>query len=183
MTAGCSPELLTALVDGALSHDERDRVHAHLAGCDSCRTEVDALRRLKTRLSGLAAATPPPPDGLVESLRALAVPAGPGPARRGPTAPPLRSDAAPVAVRRPPRRRRHRLRAGRLAVGSFAVGGVVVAGLGAALLLGGSGAAAPATTPVDPGSDAFVVDFASTTGAVPFSEPAGAALSLTSTGR
>lgn len=155
--SGCSPgETLSALVDGALSHDERDRVHAHLAGCDRCRAEVEVLRGLKVRLFGLAAATPPPPAGLEATLRSLAAPVPP---RRA-----LTGAAVPVEVRRPvtvrhPRRHR-RLRR------TSAVGGIVALGLGAALLLGGGGDA-PATTPVDPGSTAFVADFASTTGDAP----------------
>lgn len=160
MSGCCSDDTLSALVDGALSHDERDRAHAHLARCDRCRGEVEALRGLKARLSGLAAATPPPPPGLEAALRALAGPAPDAPSR--PPAPPVL-----VGVRRPVTRhprRHHRLRR------STAVGGVLALGLGAVLLLAGS-ADAPATTPVDPGTDAFVVDFASTTGGVPAVRP------------
>lgn len=50
----CLGERLTALVDGELGHDERDRALAHLARCERCRSEADALRRLKGRLRGLA---------------------------------------------------------------------------------------------------------------------------------
>jgi anti-sigma factor RsiW len=50
----CLGERLTALVDGELGHEERDRALAHLARCERCRTEADALRRLKGRLRGLA---------------------------------------------------------------------------------------------------------------------------------
>ena len=55
-------------------------------------------------------------------------------------------------------RRPSRLRRG-AAVGST----LAVLGLGAALALGGP-QARPASTTVDPGTDAFVVDFVSTTG-------------------
>ncbi|MEO3782240.1 zf-HC2 domain-containing protein [Actinocorallia sp. B10E7] len=49
----CLGDRLTALVDGELDHDGRDRALAHLAGCDGCRAEAEALRRLKRRLSSL----------------------------------------------------------------------------------------------------------------------------------
>ena len=57
----CLGERLTALVDGELGHEERDRALAHLAVCDRCRSEADALRSLKGRLRGLGAV--PPRDG------------------------------------------------------------------------------------------------------------------------
>jgi len=50
---------LSAVVDGELDHDSRDRVLSHLVGCDTCRSEVEAQRRLKARL---AAVTEPEPS-------------------------------------------------------------------------------------------------------------------------
>ncbi|RFS84870.1 zf-HC2 domain-containing protein [Actinomadura spongiicola] len=50
----CLGERLTALVDGELGHEERDRALAHLARCDRCRSEVASLRMLKGRLRELA---------------------------------------------------------------------------------------------------------------------------------
>ncbi len=44
---------LSALVDGELSHDERDRLLAHLAACQECRAEAAALRALKRRVGAL----------------------------------------------------------------------------------------------------------------------------------
>ncbi len=44
---------LSALIDSELSDFERDRVLAHLAGCDACRGEVIALRTLKRRINAL----------------------------------------------------------------------------------------------------------------------------------
>lgn len=162
--SGCAPELLSALVDGALGHDERDRVLAHLTGCPPCRAELDAQRRVKARVAGLAAATPAPPDRLVRALQQLAVP-GAEPVRRP-------SPSTRAALVRPGARsaagpgRRPRRRASRVGV----VGGALLAvGVGVALLLG-----APRTTPstpVDPASDDFVVDFVSTTGGVPLADP------------
>jgi anti-sigma factor RsiW len=50
---------LSAVVDGELDHDSRDKVLSHLVGCETCRSEVDAQRRLKARL---AAAEPMEPS-------------------------------------------------------------------------------------------------------------------------
>jgi anti-sigma factor RsiW len=47
-------DLLSALVDGELSGAELDRANAHLAACDACRVEANALRRLKHELRALA---------------------------------------------------------------------------------------------------------------------------------
>jgi anti-sigma factor RsiW len=44
---------LSALVDDELSHDERDRLLAHLAACQDCRAEAAALRALKRRVGAL----------------------------------------------------------------------------------------------------------------------------------
>ena len=49
----CLGDRLTALVDGELDHAGRDRALSHLAGCDGCRAEAEALRRLKRRLTSL----------------------------------------------------------------------------------------------------------------------------------
>jgi len=40
---------LSALIDGELDGAERDRAHAHLAGCQQCRTEAAELRALKQK--------------------------------------------------------------------------------------------------------------------------------------
>lgn len=50
----CLGERLTALVDGELGDEERERALAHLAGCAGCREEADQLRKLKGRLRGLS---------------------------------------------------------------------------------------------------------------------------------
>ncbi|MFC5749403.1 anti-sigma factor family protein [Actinomadura rugatobispora] len=86
----CLGERLTALVDGELGHEERDRAHAHLAVCERCRSEADSLRKLKGRLRGLGGL--PPSDGaddlpsgdFMARLRGLAQPEGGGlPGERG----------------------------------------------------------------------------------------------------
>nr|BBJ50973.1 hypothetical protein SAVMC3_36020 [Streptomyces avermitilis] len=49
---------LSALVDGELGHESRERVLAHLATCAKCKAEADAQRRLKNVFAEVA---PPPP--------------------------------------------------------------------------------------------------------------------------
>ncbi|SDT24641.1 anti-sigma factor family protein [Actinopolymorpha singaporensis] len=66
--------VLSALVDGELDHEARDRALAHLAHCAECRDAVDAERRVKSLLSGMSA---PTPSAFLEAgLRALAEPVG-----------------------------------------------------------------------------------------------------------
>ncbi|MEU8121745.1 zf-HC2 domain-containing protein [Spirillospora sp. NPDC049024] len=62
----CLGERLTALVDGELGDEERERAHAHLARCADCRDEADQLRKLKGRLRGLS--EPPAADGTGDLL-------------------------------------------------------------------------------------------------------------------
>ncbi len=71
---------LSALVDGELSAAERDRAHAHLAGCAACRAEANQLRALKKRMRGLGEL--PPDDALTQRLIAIAEPGPPVPPRR-----------------------------------------------------------------------------------------------------
>lgn len=172
----CPTAALTALADGALDHAERDRVLAHLAGCDACRAEVEAQRALKARLGRLAEATPGPRPELIARLTGLAVP-GVEPAA-GPRATPRPASVGPgpsrPADRRPASRRATRRAARRT---TTVGGGLLLLGVGLALVLGGSGPAAP-TTPVDPGSDTFVVDHVSTTSGVPLADPASRAALL-----
>jgi anti-sigma factor RsiW len=47
---------ISALIDGELDGEERDRVLAHLARCEPCRGEAAALRTLKRRMSALGEA-------------------------------------------------------------------------------------------------------------------------------
>ncbi|GAA3502244.1 zf-HC2 domain-containing protein [Streptomyces prasinosporus] len=63
---------LSALVDGELGHDARERVLAHVATCAKCRAEVDAQRRLKNVFA--EAAPPPPSESFLARLQGL--PAG-----------------------------------------------------------------------------------------------------------
>ncbi len=71
---------LSALIDGELSAEDRDRVHAHLVGCAACRDEANELRELKSSMRGLTDV--PADDTLARKLSAIAEPGGPVPARR-----------------------------------------------------------------------------------------------------
>jgi anti-sigma factor RsiW len=183
--SACLGEQLTALVDGALGHDERDRVLGHLARCPGCHGEVEALRALKARLARAAGTAPPPPASLLAALQALSVPgADPLPRVRPARSPAVvgapRTSRGPVRPVMPPGAAGPgRAPSRRLRRSSAVGGGLVALGVGAVLVLGGSGAT-PASTPVDPGSPAFVVDFASTTSGVPLADPAGAVPSMAS---
>ncbi|GHE51460.1 membrane protein [Streptomyces spiralis] len=63
---------LSALVDGELGHDTRERVLAHVATCPKCKAEVDAQRRLKNVFAETA--PPPPSESFLARLQGL--PAG-----------------------------------------------------------------------------------------------------------
>ncbi|MFE3636394.1 zf-HC2 domain-containing protein [Streptomyces sp. NPDC059168] len=66
---------LSALVDGELGHESRERVLAHLATCARCKAEADAQRRLKNVFA--EAAPPPPSESFLARLQGL--PGGSGP--------------------------------------------------------------------------------------------------------
>ena len=72
---------LSALVDGELGGAELDRAHAHLAGCEPCRTEAAELRALKKKLRGLMDGAPAE-AAMTRRLIALTGPGGPMPPRR-----------------------------------------------------------------------------------------------------
>jgi anti-sigma factor RsiW len=139
-------ERLSALIDGELSDTQRERVLAHLAGCEDCRREAVALRLLKRRMHALGDAAAG--DALTWRLLALRPPGGHGrPGRRD---------------HRPPARRRRRY------AWSLAAAGVVTAGLGltgAVFLAGGD--RPPPGPKVVPAVDVFMVQHAITTGQVP----------------
>ncbi|MET8002378.1 anti-sigma factor family protein [Nonomuraea glycinis] len=75
-------ERVSALVDGELSHAERERALAHLTFCADCRREVDSTRALKSRLRSLD--HPPMPADLTMSLLRMSEPGGPLPPRERP---------------------------------------------------------------------------------------------------
>lgn len=75
-------ERVSALVDGELSHAERERALAHLTFCGDCRREVESMRALKSRLRSLDG--PAMPADLTMSLLRMAEPGGPLPPRERP---------------------------------------------------------------------------------------------------
>ncbi|MEV1062429.1 zf-HC2 domain-containing protein [Streptomyces sp. NPDC050263] len=60
---------LSALVDGELGHDTRERVLAHVATCPKCKSEVDAQRRLKNVFAEVA--PPAPSESFLARLQGL----------------------------------------------------------------------------------------------------------------
>ena len=160
MSGPCLGVTVAALVDGELDHASREKAQRHLAHCASCRAEVEAHRSLKARLSRLTVATPDPQESFTDRLLALKAP-GTDRIAGGPAAPvrpvTLRSSARPAGSR--PAGRARALRR-RTAVGS------AVAAFGVAVLALGSPQTS-ATTPVDPGTDRFVVQHVDTTSEVP----------------
>lgn len=60
---------LSALVDGELGHESRERVLAHLATCARCKAEADAQRRLKSVFAEVA--PPPPSESFLARLQGL----------------------------------------------------------------------------------------------------------------
>ncbi len=165
MSGSCLGDVAAALVDGELDHAARERAHRHLAHCARCRAEVDGQRRLKARLSGIA--QPDLPTALADRLLRLAAPVEEPALRSLPDARPPSPPAAPVPGRpagshpgspRPAGARPRRAVRRRATTGSaFALLGV------AAALALGAPQPRPATTPVDPATDAFVTEFVSTT--------------------
>jgi len=67
---------LSALVDGELDHDDRDRVLAHLTQCDECRAIVEAERRVKALLGGMS--EPAPSEDFLAALSGMAASADTG---------------------------------------------------------------------------------------------------------
>lgn len=166
---------LSALIDGELDGAERDRAHAHLAGCERCRTEAAELRALKKQLRGLTDGAPAE-AAMTRRLIAMTGPGGPMPPRRrllrvvpgrrpaaGP--PTSRPGTGPPSSTVPPwpsaRRRRY------LVLGTVSL----VVGLGtAAFTVGGGGDAAPGPR-VTPPVEMYSVEHAITTGELPFPGP------------
>lgn len=176
--------IVTALVDGQLGHNDRDRALAHLTRCEQCRMAVDLERQTKAALRRLPAA--PPPESLVASLRALAEPGDPLPPPRRPLPganagqgaavrdrawvrpPPGRPGPVPGRRRPEPGSRTRRDRVRVVAVGALSAGALTV-------LLGTLGAPATSGSPpasVVPPVRQFSVEHAKATGGLPFAEPA-----------
>lgn len=89
---------LSALVDGELGHDARERVLAHVATCVKCKSEVDAQRRLKNVFAHVP--PPPPSESLLSRLQGLPAVGDLGggpPDGRTPGGPPVRFGGMPGA--------------------------------------------------------------------------------------
>jgi len=171
-------ERISALVDGELGHQERDRALAHIAHCPPCRSQLEEERRVKDRLA--TAPAPPASPALSARLLALAEPGEPMPPRerRMPLTPVVPTLPAPGRGRpggrtdprgpgrlraSTPRRRRARYTA---ATAVSAVGLV----LGTAFMAG----AAPQQpgAPVLPPAAELSVEHAATTSGQPLGDPA-----------
>jgi hypothetical protein len=136
---------ISALIDGELSDSERDRVLAHIAGCDECRQEAVALRALKQRMHSLGEAMVD--TALTGRLMAMAMP----------------SDGRPWTSRSPWRHRGTFPAARMLTAGILAS---TVAGLGAVAFFAGGEQQAPGPK-VTPAVDTFLVQHAIVTGDLP----------------
>ena len=161
MSTPCLGESVAALVDGELGHAAREKAHRHLAHCSTCRAEVEAHRTLKARLSRLGVATPPPQSAFTDRLLELTAAAGTDRIANGPAGPArpvgLRPRSGPGTGR--PQGRRRALRRRTAVASAFAALGVAALALGSA--------PTGARTPVDPGTDSFVVQHVNTTSEVP----------------
>lgn len=161
-------DLIAALVDGELSHSDRERALAHLANCGTCRAEVAAHRAIKERLADLV--TPPVPAGLLAELHRMAEPGEPLPLTRRGTGEATRPPTVPVGRRpsdrgtsRPAGRRGRRVRSA-LTTGTL----VVAATLVTAFAVGGEPGSP--VQPVAPDIDSYVVEHARTSRVVPFAD-------------
>lgn len=172
---------ISALVDGELGHEARDRALAHVAHCPECHELLDAERAVKEALS--SAAGPLPPARVLASLQALAQPGSPLPPRarsmpQGPVVPDLpppgrgprgrRVDSRGPYAGGPSRAgtaRRTARRARYAAVGSLSVAGLV---LGIAFAAGSPG---PAVDTVVPPAAELSVQHTATTSGLTFGDP------------
>jgi anti-sigma factor RsiW len=162
---------LSALVDGELDGAERDRAHAHLAGCEQCRTEAAELRVLKQKLRELMTGAPAE-AAMTSRLIALTGPGGPMPPRRGllRVVPRHRPAAGPGPSRPGIRGPRHEGAARRrryLVLGTVSL----VVGLGTAAFTAGGGSDAAPGPRITPPVEMYSVEHAITTGEVPYPGP------------
>lgn len=151
---------LSALIDGELTDAERDRVLAHLAGCDACRQDAIALRALKQRMHSLGEAMVD--AALTGRLMAVGATGGPSPWRGRA---PWRTKTGSSAPRL-------------LAAGILAS---AVAGLGAAAFYAGGDQEVPGPK-VTPAVDTFLVQHANVTGEVPVAPASSGPASGSTTG-
>jgi anti-sigma factor RsiW len=150
---------LSALIDGELDAEERDRVLVHLARCESCLGEVVALRTLKRRMNALGEAAAD--AELTRRLMGLAHSGEPASAgRSGPGAWP---GMAASGSGGPGRRGREVRPAWYVTIGATAV---VLAGVGTAAFLAGGTTNQPGPR-VTPAVDSYVVQHDLMSGVAP----------------
>jgi len=149
---------LSALVDGELDGTERDRVLNHVAGCQPCRQEANAMRALKRRLTALGetSAEPAITGRLIELARgdhdAAAAPSQARTAQSG-----WAADWGP------------RLVAQSWRIAAASAGGALVA-IGAIAFLLGNGAGPPVPK-VTPSVDSYLLEHAYDAGQAPAGPP------------
>jgi anti-sigma factor RsiW len=148
---------LSALIDGELDDEERDRVLVHLAGCESCRTDAIALRTLKRRMNALGEAAAD--AALTRRLIGLAQPSGPA-AQGGQ---PRRPRSAGMGSYPTAQGGREVRPSWYVAIGATAV---VVVGLGTAAFLAGGSRDQPEPK-VTPAVDTYVLEHDLMDGVVP----------------
>lgn len=149
----CLSARVSALADGSLPDDVRDRALAHVTSCPDCRADLDAERLLRARLQSLP--TPRPSASLIGSLLAMGEPGGPVPPRVGhvpgmprPRPATIRREPAPEA---PWRRRVTTTRpGGRGATRRRAMVGATAGAVGAGVIAAALASGLPATSPVGP---------------------------------
>lgn len=95
----CLGARISALADGSLPDDVRDRALAHVTGCAPCREALDTERLLVARVRELPA--PGPSEALMARLLAMGETGGPLPPRPGRVAGTARPPSAVVVGRAP----------------------------------------------------------------------------------
>jgi len=176
---------VSALADGELSHEERDRALAHVAHCAECRSALDAERQVKEALAAMLPAAPSPL--LLARLEGLALPGGPVPPRarsmpQGPVVPVLPAPGrAPRGARGDTPRPAHQgaLRSTQRRARYAAVGALSVAGLVLGTAFAAGGTPQQGGTPVSPPAAELSVEHSATTAGFTVGDP-GLGLSSTS---
>jgi cytochrome c-type biogenesis protein CcmH/NrfG len=100
--SGCLGERVADLADGRLDPAATERALAHVAGCATCRAELDAQRAASAALRSLAPAEPS--ADLLARLRATGAPDTVPAQGRAASRPVLVAPVPATAVRRPRRR-------------------------------------------------------------------------------
>ena len=141
---------LSALIDGELDGDDRDRVLVHLARCEPCRDEAVALRTLKRRMNALGEAAAD--AALTRRLMGMAQlgqpPSGPWPGLNAAPGAPVARELRPAWYV------------------TFGAAAAVLVGIGAAAFLAGGDAGQPEPQ-VTPAVDTYVVQHDLLTNVVP----------------